>query len=613
MTSQYYSFDYHNVHFLSMATEISYSSGSAQNLFVKNDLASAASDPNIDWIVVFFHKPMYSSPNSCSSCLGESALRDQYHSIFDQYGVDLVLEGHTHNYQRSYPIKYNPDNPSNPIITNTHKNNYTDPEGQIYAIVGTGGVNFHSLTNNPSSFTATQQALRFGHLNIDIINNGTTLVGNFIPNEAGITPDQFTITKQRSTTQPPSPQPTGYHYEPFLTINTSNDIVTIPNAPELKLAKNFTVAAWFKTTNNFRDDAIAVNKGGLSSDTAGHNLNYGLWLTNSEKLRGGFETSSGSNKFVTSSSPYNNGKWQHGVVTFDGLTIKLYVNGTEVSRTSTSTIPESSGDHPLRIGADSRIEADLFTGNIDEVGIWNRALKPSEILELMNKGEFPSNGKVYSNSFGGGSQTTSFPSPTSPSSSPMTSTLYHYTPFLSVNDANDIVDVQDSQNLRLSKFSVGTWFKTSIIPSDEGIMVNKGGLGTDLSGKNMNYGIWLTPTGALRGGFELMGGDNRYITSSTSPVDGKWHHGLVTFDGSSLKLFLDGKQISTLSTTKTPDMTGNQPLRIGANSLTIDDIFKGEIDEVGLWNRALTTSEISDMINKGIFVTKDLIYRNSFN
>ena len=50
------------------------------------------------------------------------------------------MEGHTHNYQRSYPIKYNPDNPSNPIITNTHKNNYTDPEGQIYAIVGTGVV-----------------------------------------------------------------------------------------------------------------------------------------------------------------------------------------------------------------------------------------------------------------------------------------------------------------------------------------------------------------------------------------------------------------------------------------------------------------------------------------
>ena len=42
MNSQYYSFNIENVHFLSMATELSYSSGSSQNLFVKNDLASAA-------------------------------------------------------------------------------------------------------------------------------------------------------------------------------------------------------------------------------------------------------------------------------------------------------------------------------------------------------------------------------------------------------------------------------------------------------------------------------------------------------------------------------------------------------------------------------------------
>jgi hypothetical protein len=612
MTSQYYSFNYENVHFLSMATELSYSSGSAQNLFVKNDLASAAADPNIDWIIVFFHKPMYSSPNSCSSCGGETALRDLYHPLFDQYDVDLVLEGHTHNYQRSYPIKYNPSNPSNPIVTDTNKINYNDPQGQIYSIVGTGGVNFHSLSGQ-SSFTASQQAIRFGHLNIDIINNGTTLVGKFIPNEAGITPDEFTITKQRSTTNPPpNPQPTGYHYEPFLTINTSNDIVTIPNVPELKLAQTFTVAAWLKTTTNFRDDAIAVNKGGLSTDSTGNNMNYGLWMTSSEKLRGGFETSSGTNKFVTSSASYNTGKWQHGVVTFDGSTIKLYINGTIVSRTSTSTTPESSGSHPLRIGADSRIIADLFTGSIDEVGVWNRALDENEISKLMNNNTFPSEGKVYSNSFGSGSQT-SLPSPSPSSPSLSTSTLYHYTPFLSVNDASDLIDVKDSSSLRLSKFSLGTWFKTTTIPSDEGIMVNKGGLGSDLSGKNMNYGIWLTPSGALRGGFELMGGDNRYVTSSNSPIDGKWHHGLVTFDGSSLKLFLDGKQISTLSTTKTPDMTGNQPLRIGANSLTIDDFFKGDIDEVGVWSRALTTTEISDLINKGIFVTKDLIYRNSFS
>ena len=94
---------------------------------LQQDLAAASQNQDIDWIIVYFHKPMYSSPSSCSSCSGESSLRDIYHPLFDQYGVDLVLEGHTHDYQRSFPIKFNPNSKSNPIITDTNKNNYNFP------------------------------------------------------------------------------------------------------------------------------------------------------------------------------------------------------------------------------------------------------------------------------------------------------------------------------------------------------------------------------------------------------------------------------------------------------------------------------------------------------
>ena len=413
MNSQYYSFNYENVHFLSMATEISYSSGSSQNLFVKNDLASAAVNPNIDWIVVYFHKPMYSSPNSCSSCGGETALRDLYHPIFDQYGVDIVLEGHTHDYQRTYPIKYNPNSPSNPIITNNNQQNYNDPEGQIYAIVGTGGVNFHSLSGQ-SSFTASQQALRFGHLNIDILNNGTTLVGKFIPNSAGITPDEFTITKSTSSPPPTPPPSSGYHYEPFLTVNSHNDVVSIPSIQSLKLSK-FSVAAWFKTTSNFGSEASIVNKGGFGTDSSGNNMNYGIWMTSSEKLQGGFETSSGSNRYATSPSSFNNGQWHHGVVTFDGSIVRLYVDGVQVGTRTTASSPETSGSHPLKIGANSRTVSNLFTGSIDEVGIWNRTLTNIEIANLKNNGVvFSTNELVYSNSFDGSSTPSPSPSPSPP-------------------------------------------------------------------------------------------------------------------------------------------------------------------------------------------------------
>ncbi|MFB5600560.1 MAG: LamG-like jellyroll fold domain-containing protein [Nitrososphaeraceae archaeon] len=419
LNSQYYSFNVQNVHFLAMATELSYGSGSSQHTFVKNDLNSASKDPNIDWIIVFLHKPMYSSPNSCSSssCQGVSSLRDTYHPLFDQFGVDLVLDGHTHDYQRSLPIKFNPNSKSNPVITNNHPNSYNDPEGQIHAIVGTGGINFHKLTGQ-KSFIVSQQDKKFGHLNVAITNNGMTLNGKFVANDNTVM-DQFTITKSSSTPgseictdgvdndndglvdgadpdcQTPS---TGYHYEPFFTAD-GNTALDIQSAPNLQLSK-FTVSTWFKTTTNFPDEGVMVNKGGLGSESKGANQNYGIWFTSSERLQGGFETTGGSNKYVTTSNTYNDDQWHHGVVTFDGSIVRLFVDGTQIGTTSTSSTPDNTGNQPLRIAGNAQsLTEDFFVGQLDEVGVWNRALTTTEITNLKDNGVFPSSGLVYSNSF----------------------------------------------------------------------------------------------------------------------------------------------------------------------------------------------------------------------
>jgi hypothetical protein len=420
---QVYSFNFNNVHFLSMATETSYSTGSSQNAFVKQDLAAASQNQNIDWIIVYFHKPMYSSPSSCSSCSGESSLRDIYHPLFDQYGVDLVLEGHTHDYQRSFPIKFNPNSKSNPSITDTNKNNYifpanpTSTHGQIHLIVGTAGVNFHSLKTPLKPYFVYGQSKEFGFLNIDIQNNGQTLVGKFLSNERSpSTPlDQFTITKSGSSSppQPPTclpgqhlengicvtdpPSSSGYHYAPFITINDASDILDTQDRPDLRLSK-FSVAAWFRTTSVPDEDyGFIANKGGSGTDSSGKNQNYGLWITSSGKLSGGYETSSGSNKYVTSDKSYVDGQWHHGVVTFDGSKVRLYVDGIQVKSTSTTSLPDKSGNQPLRIGANSLSVRDIFVGDIDEVGVWNRAIgvsDPSEITKLMNNNIFPA-GEVF--------------------------------------------------------------------------------------------------------------------------------------------------------------------------------------------------------------------------
>lgn len=195
LSKQYYSFNFQNVHVLTLATQLDYKSGSKQFNFVKNDLQEASKNPDIKWIIVNLHRPIYTSPNSCSasSCEGSKTLRDVYHPLFDKYDVDLVLAGHVHNYQRSFPIKYNDDKPSKPTITSSNKNNYNNPGGEIYAVVGTGGINFHGLTGKPS-FIASQQDIRFGALELKITGKGNMLEGTFYGNDGSVK-DKFSITK----------------------------------------------------------------------------------------------------------------------------------------------------------------------------------------------------------------------------------------------------------------------------------------------------------------------------------------------------------------------------------------------------------------------------------
>ena len=169
--------------------------GSSQYDFVRNDLQLASNDPSILWKLVIFHHPPYTSPTSCSACEPLNSLRDAVHPLFDKYGVDLVLMGHVHNYQRSFPLKYNGNDPSEPIITSSNVHNYLDPIGQIYTIVGTAGINFHAVSGK-ESYIDYQQDSKFGFLNIHFSKDGKTMNSKFISNDGSVM-DQFSIEKSQ--------------------------------------------------------------------------------------------------------------------------------------------------------------------------------------------------------------------------------------------------------------------------------------------------------------------------------------------------------------------------------------------------------------------------------
>ena len=75
-------------------------------------------------------------------------------------------------------------------------------------------------------------------------------------------------------------------------------------------------------------------------------------MTSAEKIQAGFETSNGPNYFATSPASYNDGKWHYAVVTYGGSTVRLYVDGVQVSHLSTaSATPDNTGIRRLGTGS----------------------------------------------------------------------------------------------------------------------------------------------------------------------------------------------------------------------------------------------------------------------
>ena len=195
LTKPYYSFNYHNVHFLAMATAknkiLPYVVNSQQYEYVRNDLKLARENRSIDWIIVYSFKPFYSSN---STHPGEEELRDFYHPLFDAYDVNLVLQAHNHNYQRTYPLTFNNSSPKWPIISDKQIHNFSNPKAPISVTVGTAGSPLYNFSSQ-SPYTISQLA-QYGFLNVDIdkLQKSSTLTGTFYNNNLNRL-DNFTITK----------------------------------------------------------------------------------------------------------------------------------------------------------------------------------------------------------------------------------------------------------------------------------------------------------------------------------------------------------------------------------------------------------------------------------
>ena len=126
-------------------------SGGEQTSWLEKTLRQGRQDPSVDWIVVQMHQcPCSSSKTGNGS---DAALRAAWLPLFDRYQVDLVLSGHDHDYERSFPVRGFDHNAGTVTatgaavdtwrpqpVTTVDSGTFDTSEGTVYLILGCGGT-----------------------------------------------------------------------------------------------------------------------------------------------------------------------------------------------------------------------------------------------------------------------------------------------------------------------------------------------------------------------------------------------------------------------------------------------------------------------------------------
>ena len=203
-TENYYSIDYSNAHFVMLDSQASNLSamGKMAN-WLKNDLAQNTKP----WLIAAFHHPPYTKGTHDSDAIFDSYgrmqdMRKTIVPILEQAGVDLVLSGHSHMYERSYLMDcaYDDSSAFSPlnIVSSGDNNNHRHyikslnkhaHQGTVYVVAGSASKVDNGPLDHPAHHVGLLEA---GSMVIDITNH--KLVARFI-NHSGQVRDTFSITK----------------------------------------------------------------------------------------------------------------------------------------------------------------------------------------------------------------------------------------------------------------------------------------------------------------------------------------------------------------------------------------------------------------------------------
>lgn len=138
-----------------------------------------------------------------------------------------------------------------------------------------------------------------------------------------------------------------------------------------------------------------------------------------------------------------------------------------------------------------------------------------------------------------------------------------------------------------SSFTVSFWYNRNVTSVNGVLIMNA----TNAAG---NF-IWIFQAGATNSQFGTNKQQSAWIWAPTPSTTSVWTHIVCVYNAGAMTLYKNNVQVATATYTHTNVTSANMPLYVGRG--VGGDYYNGKMDDIGIWNRALTTCEINDLYN----------------
>lgn len=311
------------------------------------------------------------------------------------------------------------------------------------------------------------------------------------------------------------------------------------------------------------------------------------------------------NVYLWSTTEIQKDVWYYVVGTYDGNQMRIYINGT-LENTKTVSGNFITSTNPVYIGSRSGIER-FFNGTIDEVNIYNYVLTPSEILQRYNQTIQNHESETILVSYwklDENSGTTAFDSVGSNDATIDSATWTDgmNNSALLFDNQRDSLTADSSESLRITDdFSISLWVNVSSLPvgSDDALFTYTAN--GESENHNTLYELFIDSSGDLIYKHEYDNGIDETFTFSNANISpDSWHHLVLTRDISTkqVSLYLNNSLIGSFIFSTPPSGGESSDLYLGSDRPSKKRAFDGRIDEIRLYNSALSMSEIEELFTE---------------